>query len=126
MKIRNPFLAMERGIAANITRTLPQGEPSKSWASTMVVTNKIRLERMLLHSSATSSVSPGIVSRRPSCVTGTPAIAKSRLAAYAELCCKKLTMWFNANSGRGTNHNKKHRGKTQTREIRVPKQQTND
>ena len=35
-------------------------------------------------------------------------------------------MWFNANSGRGTNHSKKHSGKTDIRETRVPKQQTND
>src|SRR5271157_694307 len=72
------------------------------------------------------NVSPGIVSRRPSSVTGTPAIAKNRLAAYAEPCCKKLTMWVNANPGKGTSNSKKHRGKTYIREIRVPKQQTND
>jgi len=35
-------------------------------------------------------------------------------------------MWFNANSGRGTNHSKKQRGKTDIRQIRVPKQQSND
>jgi hypothetical protein len=35
-------------------------------------------------------------------------------------------MWSKANPGRGTNHSRKHRGKTQIREIRVPKQQTND
>src|SRR5271165_4651793 len=117
---------MERGIAARMTTPLPQAERSKRWASTIVVTNNIRLERILLHSSATSSVSPGMVNRTPSCVTGTPAVAKRRLAAYAEHCCKKFTMWFNANSGRGTSHNKKHSGKTHTRERRVPKQQTND
>src|SRR5208283_3316375 len=92
--------------------TFAQAERSKRWASTIVVTNNIRLERILLHSSATSSVSPGIVNWTPSCVTGTPAVAKRRLAAHAEPCCKKLTMWFNANSGRGTNHSRKHRGKT--------------
>src|SRR5271166_2655989 len=117
---------MERGIAARMTIPLPQAERSKRWASTIVVTNNIRLERILLHSSATSSVSPGIVNWTPSCVTGTPAVAKRRLAAHAEPCCKKLTMWFNANSGRGTNHSRKHREKTYIREIRVPKQQTND
>jgi len=31
-----------------------------------------------------------------------------------------------ANPGRGSNHSRKHRGKTAVREMRVPKQQTND
>src|SRR5271165_478783 len=126
MKIRQPFLAIERTIAARIIKTLLQCERRKRWPTTTQVINNIRLERILLHSLAISTVSPGIVSRTPSCVTGTRATAKSKRAAYADPCCKKLTIWSKANAGRGTNHSKKHRGKMQVRAILVPKLQTND
>src|SRR5271166_1493712 len=117
---------MERGMMARMTRAFPQAERSKRWASTILLTSNTRLERILLHSLATSMFSPGIDSTTPSCPTGTRAVAKSRWAADAEPCCKKLTMRLKANSGTGTNHSKKHRGKTHIRKIRVPKQQTND
>ena len=41
--MHSPFLAMERGIDARMTSTFPQMERSRRWASTMLVTNNIRL-----------------------------------------------------------------------------------
>src|SRR5579863_8067074 len=90
----------------------------------MVVTARMRLERMLLHSGATSSVNPGICTNMPSCVAGTLVSQKSRCAACTEPCCKRRTITFKANSGSGTSQNKKQRGKLERRKARVPKHST--
>ena len=70
----------------------------------MVVTTNIKLERILLHSLATSSVSPGTATKVPSWLTGMPAMVNSSTAADADPCCSKYTMWCKANSGMGTSH----------------------
>ena len=60
---------------------------------------KPRSERILLHSLATSSVSPGVESTtRPA----PPAVANRRWAEDAEACCKKLTMLHAIQLGRAT------------------------
>ncbi len=59
-KMRSPFFATESGIATATTSTLRQGERNRSCAKTMVVTTRIKLDRMLLHSRATSTVNPGM------------------------------------------------------------------
>ena len=64
---------------------------------TMVVTTNIRLERMLLHSRATSTVKPGIVSRVPSSATGIPTAEKSRWADVTDPSCSSLTIGFSKN-----------------------------
>ena len=79
--MRSPFLATERGIAAAITKAFRQGERKRSCARTMVVTSNIELDRMLLHSRATSTVNPEMCSSMPRCSTGTPAAMKSNRAA---------------------------------------------
>src|SRR5271166_2240336 len=88
----------------------------------MVVTMSTRLERILLHSGATSRVSPGICTNMPSCVAGTRVIQKRECAACTDPCCKSRTTPFKANSGRGTSQNKKQRGNIERRKARVPKQ----
>src|SRR5579864_8585507 len=92
----------------------------------MLVTINMRLERKLLHSCATSRVSPGIESMIPSCVTGTPTAENSTLAEIAEPCCQKATILFNTGAGIGTNQNKKQRGNRNCRAMRVPKHSTKD
>src|SRR5579859_7915733 len=82
----------------------------------------IELERILLHSLATSSVNPGIVSITPFCTTGTPIAENSPCAAKADPCCKRRTIWVRINSGNGTKPNKKHNGNRTNRETREPKQ----
>lgn len=62
----------------------------------MVVTSNIELERMLLHSCASSTVKPGMVSRTPSWATGTATAAKSMDAADADPCCNRPTNAFMA------------------------------
>src|SRR5208282_5411430 len=90
----------------------------------MLVTRSIELDRMLLHSLATSTVKSGMVSRTPLWVTGTPTAAKSPCAAQVEPCCKRCTISFVATRGSGTNPNKKHKGKRTARAAREPKQRT--
>src|SRR5258708_7763216 len=122
VKIRSPFFATERGIATRTTRTLPQPERRKRCASTMLQTTNIRLERMLLHSLATSTVKPGMVSKTPSFATGTPTAANSTCAVKADPCCKRLTISFKTACGNGTSQNRKQRGKSNDRETREPEQ----
>ena len=50
VKIRKPFLAIERRTASPITKAFRDGERRQSWAKTMVVTSNIELDRILLHS----------------------------------------------------------------------------
>ena len=68
----------------------------------MVVTTSIRLERILLHSRATSISSPGMDNMIPSCVTGTPTARNMIRAANADCCCRNSTIQLKANSGMGT------------------------
>src|ERR1035437_339657 len=91
----------------------------------MVVTSNIELERILLHSCATSTVKPGIASLTPSCATGTPAAVKSTYADQADPCCNRCTISLSTSCGSGTNPKRKHSGKRTDRETREPKQRTN-
>ena len=59
--IRSPFLATDIGIATAITKAFRQTERKSICARTIVVTTSIKLERMLLHSLASSIVNPGTV-----------------------------------------------------------------
>ena len=68
----------------------------------MVVTTSIRVDRILLHSRATSILRLGIDSMIPSCVTGTPTARNMIRAATADCCCKNSTIRLKANSGMGT------------------------
>ena len=56
----------------------------------MVVTTSIRLERILLHSRATSISSPGIDSMIPSCVAGTPTARNMIRAADRRLLLQEF------------------------------------
>ena len=126
MKIRSPFLAIERGIAARTTTVFRQKDRRNRCASTILVTINIRLERKLLHSCATSRVNPGIDNMIPSCETGIPKAENSTVAESADPCCHKATILFKAGAGIGTNQSKKQRGNTNSRAMRVPKQSTKD
>ena len=126
MKIRTPFLAIERGTAAKTTTACRQKERRNKCASTMLVTSNIRLERKLLHSWATSRLNPGIVNMIPFCVTGTPSAENSQLAEMAEPCCQRATNVFNVASGIGTRQNRKQSGKSNNRKVSTPKQTMND
>ena len=125
VKIRSPFLAIERGSVARTTVVFRQKDRRNKCASTMLVTTSTKLERRLLHSWATSSLNPGIDSMIPSCVTGTPKAENSKLAESAEPCCQRATTLFNASVGTGTNQNKKQRGKSNARKTPTPKQTIN-
>src|ERR1700731_3956542 len=125
VKIRIPFLKIERGMATSTTADFLQKERRNKCARTMLVTISIRLDRRLLHSWATSRLSPGIDSRMPSWVTGMPKAENRKLAETADHCCQKATILFNAMAGIGTSQSRKHRGNTNSRAVR-PKHKTND
>ena len=110
--MRMPFLTKDKGIAAATSKLLRHQEPSKRWASTNVVITSIRLERMLLHSRATSMSSPGMDSIIPSCVTGTRATRNMSRAVVADCCCNHSMVQFNTASGIGTINSRKQRGNT--------------
>src|SRR5579863_8275709 len=122
--MRSPFFATDRGMATATTTAFRHTERKPNCARTMVVISNIELDRMLLHSLATSTVKPGMVSMKPFCATGTPAAVNRIWAADVEPCCKSLTTLFNRNVGNGTIQNKKQSGKSNAFETRVPKQQT--
>jgi hypothetical protein len=84
--MRRPFFATDKGTARAITMSFLQRERKRICAKTMVVTNNIMLDRMLLHSGATSIVNPGIVISIPACSTGTPTTERSKWAEAAEPC----------------------------------------
>ena len=110
-KIRNPFLATDRGIANKIIRIFRHGVRRSTCASTMVVTSNMRLERMLLHSRATSMFRPGMDSKIPSRALGTPKAENSSSAAIADPRCNNCTIRTNATDGMGTIQKRKHKGK---------------
>ena len=58
-------MATETGIARAITSHFRHVVRNRSCARIMVVISNIELERMLLHSLATSTVSPGMSIRMP-------------------------------------------------------------
>src|ERR1039457_675522 len=88
----------------------------------MVVTTSIRLDRILLHSRATSMSSPGMDSMIPSCVTGTPTARNMIRADTADCCCKNSTIQFKANSGMGTTKKRKQEGKKTAEKFLLQKQ----
>ena len=57
MTIRTAFFATDSGIASRITNHLRHGDRNSRCVSTMLVIARIKLERMLLDSLATSIVS---------------------------------------------------------------------
>jgi hypothetical protein len=122
VKMRNPFLATDRGITKSTAAVLLHGDRSISQANTMVVISSIRLERILLHTFATSSVNPGIESNKPSCATGTWTVTKSARAANADPYCRYSIIRSSAKDGRGTFQNKNQRGKIRERVTLAPKQ----
>ena len=119
--MRSPFLATERGIATATTTTFRQDDRNSKCATTVVVTSNIMLERMLLHSGATSMVNPGICTSMPRCSIGIPAAAKSKWADAAEPCCRRVTIGFKRDWGSGTIQSRKQRGKSARRKALVPK-----
>ena len=60
------FFAIDSGTATSTAPILLQTERRNKCANTMLVTKSIKLERILLHSMATSMLSPGIESTKPS------------------------------------------------------------
>ncbi len=126
VKILTAFFSTESGTAKRTIKVLRQIDFRNKWASTRVVTNSIRLDRMLLHSRATSTVTPGIEMNIPFCMTGMPNAAKSNRVAFADCCCRKTTIRSSANSGSGTRQNRKRRANNNRCEIRLPKQNTKE
>src|SRR5438552_8930762 len=90
----------------------------------MLATNNIALERILLHSRATSMFPPGIERTNPCCETGTPIKENMSRAATALSACKNSTILFKTNDGMGTIQKRKTRGKRSVRAARAPKQAT--
>src|SRR5579862_823587 len=126
VKMRTPFLAIERGIAAAITTAFRQLERRNRCARTILVTTNMRLDRKLLHSCATSRLSPGIESTTPFCETGTPTVGNYTLAESAEPLCQNAIVLFNSRSGSGTSQNKKQSGNSKDRNVEAPKLTAND
>src|SRR5207247_1333774 len=90
----------------------------------MLATNNITLERILLHSRATSIFTPGIDRTNPCCETGTPINENMSRAATALSACKNSTTLFKANDGMGTIQRRKTSGNRSVREVWVPKHVT--
>ena len=112
----------DNGTATKMATVFRQVERNRTCASTMVVTKSMELERMLLHSCATSTERPGIVSTNPSCETGTPAALNSQWAERAEPCCSRFMTVANADCGQGTSQNRKHSGKIKALATWDPRQ----
>src|SRR5437867_680545 len=87
----------------------------------MLPTNNITLERILLHSRATSMFTPGIERTTPCCETGTPINENMSRAATALSACKNSTALLSANDGIGTIQRRKTSGNISVRAARVPK-----
>src|SRR5437867_8198423 len=90
----------------------------------MLATSNITLERILLHSRATSMFAPGIERTTPCCETGTPINENMSRAATALSACKNSTTLFTANDGMGTIQRRKTSGNRSVLEARVPKHAT--
>ncbi len=125
VKIRSPFLATDRGIANKIIRNFRHGVRRSICARTMVVTSNMRLDRMLLHSRATSTFRPGIDSTIPARTFGTPKAENSSSAAIADPRCNNCTIFVKATGGMGTIQKRKQSGKRSVRARLVPKHRTN-
>ena len=89
----------------------------------VVITNR-QLERMLLHSFATSISSPVRERKIPFRWTGSPTARNSKVAIHADPCWSHPTITFNTTPGTGTSKNKKQRGNRKDRKARWPKQNT--
>src|SRR5947208_5795836 len=122
--IRSAFFAIERGTVAAITAALHHGERRLTCERTMLAINNITLERILLHSRATSMLTPGIERTNPWCETGTPINKNISRAATALSACKNSTTLLSANEGIGTIQRRNTSGNRHSREKRPPKQIT--
>src|SRR5580693_5353570 len=54
-----------------------------------------------------------------------PKAENRKLAERADPCCHRATILFKANSGSGTSQNRKQRGNSNDRTVRVPKHPMN-
>jgi 4'-phosphopantetheinyl transferase len=89
-------------------------------AASRQVMKSARLERMLLHSFATSMVTPGTKRRNPCRETGVPTAWKMRYAISVEACCKARMTRSKATSGNGTISSKNKSGKAAARNALNP------
>src|ERR1035438_6251611 len=110
-RIRNPFRRIPSGITKATSTILRQRVLRKRWDVSKLEMNSTQLERIPLHSLATSSVIPGMDSTTPSWLTGTPAIEKSSWAADADASAEALFSQFTAASGSGTMKTRNATGK---------------
>jgi len=90
----------------------------------MLAISNITLERMLLHSRATSMFTPGIERTNPCCETETPINENMSREAVVDCACRNSTVLFSGRDGIGTIQKRNRRGKRNEREARVPKQTT--
>jgi hypothetical protein len=124
-KIRNPFLRSERGTASKTRRASRHDVRNSTCARTIVATSNIRLERMLLHSCATSTFGPGMERKTPWNEVGTLAAENNSHAARADPHSNICTILTSANKGIGTIQKRKQRGKSRDRAAVVRKHRTN-
>src|SRR6266446_2883087 len=87
----------------------------------MVVTTSIMLDRMLLHSRATSISSPGMDNMIPSRVTGTPTSPKQDSCCYRGLLLQEFDDPAQSKLGDGDDQEQQAEGKEKRSESLDPK-----
>src|ERR1700722_2283221 len=110
-KIRRPFLKIAIGMETRTAIHLLRRDFKNSCASTIVVTTRIVLERMPLHSAATSISILENENTRPSRTTGTRNSRNSRYETSAERHCSSVISQEIARSGGGTARKENSNGK---------------
>src|SRR3984957_6094994 len=123
--IRTLFFAMTMGIIDNTSRNLLQPERRTNSPASRVEIKSARLERIPLHSFATSMSIVGKRSTNPSLKTETSSILSIQYATVAEPACKKRIKPSTNLSGIGTSSKRKNNGKAALAKARRPYQNTN-
>src|ERR1039457_7641884 len=109
--IRNPLRRMPRGITKATSSARGHGLFRNKYEARILVTKSTQLERIPLHSWATSITMLGDLNKRPSRRNGVPEMLKNRSAASAEASLEAVSSKSTARSGRGTMKRRKAMGK---------------
>ena len=111
-RIRNPFLTIASGITNVSSANLRHVLLRKRWDARTLVMKSTTVERIPLHSRATSSTIPGSVNIVPWRKSGVPVILKNKAAASADAATNASSSQATAASGNGIMNNKNAIGKT--------------
>src|SRR5438309_6054319 len=112
--MRTPFLTISRGMVARTKTAFVQAERRKRWLASRLMISRAKLERIPLHSLATSIVSPGSEKVKPVRNTGTPSSSKTVYETSADPACSQRIAWFKKTSGMGTIRSGEHTSELQS------------